>query len=457
LTNGPSFANDVQNMLVPILLLLFDLALPVGQRPPTNPNAARGEAIVAFLRQEKFADVVSQLQPAIAAALTESQLRTAWTGLADQVGAFKQVIATHVVASSGMQVAVVTCQFERALIDVQVGFDAEGRIGALLMRPSTSPAAAAAYTPPPYATPAVYTETDVTVGTGTAWALPGTLTLPVGAGPFPMVVLVHGSGANDRDETVGPNKPFKDLALGLASQGVGVLRYEKRTKQYPGRLAAVPTATVKDEVIDDALAAVTLARSTPRVDRTRVFVLGHSLGGKLAPRIGAADATVKGLIVMAGATASAPQAIVDQMRYMAMLDGKIDPPEQQQIDEAMKVAAQITALTPADAGKPQMYQGAAASYWLDLRGYDPPTAAKDLKQPMLVLQGERDYQVTMADFGKWKAALGGRANVVFHSYAPLNHLFMPGTGPGNPGEYGIGGHVPEGVIHDIATWIQAQR
>ena len=441
----------------PIVLLLLTLALPVPQQPPANPYAAKGEAVVALLRQEKFADVVSQLQPAIAAALTEPQLRTAWMTLAGQVGPFQQVVSTRVVASGGMQVAVVTCQFERALIDVQVGFDAEGRIGALVMRPSVAAAAAAAYTPPPYATSSAYSETDVIIGAGTPWTLPGTLTMPLGAGPFPVVVLVHGSGPNDRDETIGPNKPFKDLALGLASQGVGVLRYEKRTKQYPGRLAGVLTATVKDEVIDDALAAVTLARSSLRVDRARVFVLGHSLGGTLAPRIGAADADLKGLIVMAGAVASIPQAIVDQMRHLAMLDGRIDPPEQQQIDEALKVAAQITALTPADAGKPQMYQGAAASYWLDLRGYDPPTAAKALKQPMLVLQGERDYQVTMADFGKWKDALGGRADVVFHSYAPLNHLFIPGTGPANPGEYGIAGHVPENVVRDIATWVQAQR
>jgi len=443
--------------MIPVLILLLALVLPTSQQPPVNPIAVKGEAIVTLLRQEKFADVVDQLQPALAAALTEPQLRAGWTGLTGQVGSLQRIVSTRVVPSAGMQVAVVTCQFERALVDVQIGFDAGGRIGALVMRPSVAPAAAAAYSPPPYAAPSAYTETEVTVGIGTSWPLPGTLTMPVGAGPFPVVVLVHGSGANDRDETIGPNKTFKDLALGLASQGVGVLRYEKRTKQYPGKLAGVATATVKDEVIDDALAGVSLARSTPRVDRARVFVAGHSLGGTLVPRIGAADPALRGLIVMAGAVGSLPQAVIDQMRYMAMLDGQIDPPEQQQIDEAMKAAATIDALTPADAGNPQLYGGAAASYWLDLRGYDPPALAKGLKQPMLILQGERDYQVTMADFGKWKAALGSRADVVFHSYAPLNHLFLPGTGPGNPGEYGLAGHVPEAVIRDIATWIQAQR
>src|SRR6185369_4322477 len=91
----------------------------------------------------------------------------------------------------------------------------------------------AAYQPPAYVVPSMFREQELTVGAGTEWALPATLTLPTGTGPFPAVVLVHGSGPNDRDETIGPNKPFQDLAQGLASQGIAVLRYEKRTKQHP--------------------------------------------------------------------------------------------------------------------------------------------------------------------------------------------------------------------------------
>jgi dienelactone hydrolase len=96
------------------------------------------------------------------------------------------------------------------------------------------------------------------------------------------------SGPNDRDETIGPNKPFQDLAWGLASQGIAVLRYDKRTRVYPAQFVALPNATVKEETIDDALAAVALLRNTPNIDQHRIFVLGHSLGGMLVPRIGLA-------------------------------------------------------------------------------------------------------------------------------------------------------------------------
>ncbi len=117
------------------------------------------------------------------------------------------------------------------------------RLSGLSMRP---PAPEVPYAPPDYAVAGAYTEREVTVGSG-EWALPGTLTMPAGPGRFPAVVLVHGSGPNDRDETFGPNKTFKDLALGLASRGVAVLRYDKRTKVYGAKIAPLKQFTVKEE------------------------------------------------------------------------------------------------------------------------------------------------------------------------------------------------------------------
>ena len=165
---------------------------------------------------------------------------------------------------------------------------------------------------------------------------------------------------------------------------------------------------MKQEVVDDVLEAVKVLRANPKVDRARVFVLGHSLGAMLVPRIGAADPSLAGLIVMAGPARSLEDAILEQTRYIAMADGTISPDEQSQIDAAAKLSARVKALTPDDAKSAAAIFGAPASYWLDLRGYDPPSAAKALTQPLLVLQGERDYQVTMAEFEKWKASLAGR-------------------------------------------------
>jgi dienelactone hydrolase len=309
------------------------------------------------------------------------------------------------------------------------------------------------YQPPAYVNPAAFSEKDVLVGTGDK-ALPGTLTMPMGNGPFPAVVLVHGSGPNDRDETIGPNKPFRDLAWGLASQGIAVLRYEKRTKVHPEQFTA--NSTVKEETIDDAIAAVSLLRQTAQIDSQKVYVLGHSLGGMLIPRIGTMiDPNVAGFIILAGNTRPLEDLLIEQITYIVSVDGKISGEEQAQIDIIKQQVAniknpQLSSAVPAS----ELPFGIPAAYWLDLRDYRPAAIAQTLQQPMLILQGERDYQVTMVDFQGWQQALASRQNVVFKSYSDLNHLFMEGSGKSTPGEYLMAGHVSETVINDIANWIK---
>ena len=132
-------------------------------------------------------------------------------------------------------------------------------------------------------------------------------------------MLVHGSGPNDRDETLGPNKPFRDLAWGLADRGIAVLRYDKRTSVYGGKMAGNKNLTVREETIDDALLAVKLLRGRPDIDPKRIFILGHSLGGMVAPRIGADDPSLAGLIILAGATRPLPDVAREQLEYIASL------------------------------------------------------------------------------------------------------------------------------------------
>jgi dienelactone hydrolase len=315
---------------------------------------------------------------------------------------------------------------------------------------------AAEYHPPDYVASTAFSERQITVGAGTEWALPATLTLPTGKGPFPAVVLVHGSGPNDRDETLGPNKPFQDLAWGLGSQGIAVLRYDKRTLVHRGKLSALPNLTVKEETIDDALAAVALLRQTPDIDLKRIFVLGHSLGGMLVPRIGLADRNVAGFIIFAGATRPLEDEWVRQYEYIYGLDGQLTPKEQAEIDDYKRQATRIKQLTTADASRSnkELLLYVPPGYWLDLRGYFPPTDATKLKQPLLILQGERDYNVTMHSFRDWQRALATRADVSFKSYPKLDHLFLEGTGPASDADYVRPRNIPKYVVDDIAAWIK---
>jgi dienelactone hydrolase len=417
------------------------------QAPPGASRVPDAEGIVDAIVAGKFTAVMSRFDATMKASITEEALRNGWASTLAQVGAFVRRGTAREEPNAQYRAVLIPCEFERGKLDLTVVFDAAGAIAGLSMRPAASP-----YVPPPYVDAAKYTERAVTVGSG-EWALPGTLAIPAGAGPFPAVILVHGSGPNDRDGSVGPNKPLKDLALGLATQGIAVVRYDKRTLTHATRVAPLKQFTVKEETIDDALAALALLRNEPLVDKDRIYVLGHSLGGMVAPRI-AADVRLAGMIVMAGAVRPLAQSILEQYDYLFRADGKVSEAEQKELDVAKQLVADVAKLTPADAASGRIIGGAPASYWLDLRGFDPPAAAAALTKRILVLQGARDYQVTVADFEKWKAALGSRPNATLRLYPALNHLFLPGEGKSLPAEYSVPGHVPVDVIRDIAEFVQ---
>ncbi|HEX6162603.1 MAG TPA: alpha/beta fold hydrolase [Vicinamibacterales bacterium] len=410
---------------------------------------ARGQDVVARLVSGDVEPLLPSFTEKMQAAANANFLRRLIPGLIAQLGPFKSQTGARFEQQGVMRVVLVSCAFERGNVEIRVAFDPKDRIGGLGVPP---PAPAVPYTTATYVTPALFRDDAITVDAG-GWPLPGVLSMPAGEGPFPGVVLVHGSGPNDRDETVGSNKPFRDLAEGLASRGIAVLRYDKRTRAHAANVASLSAFTVKEEVVDDAVAAVKKLRDTRGIRPDRVFVLGHSLGAMLAPRIAAADNTIAGLIIMAAPARPLEQAIVDQTRYLALLDGSISPEEQQAIDGALKLAADVAALKPDDPPITSTTISAPASYWLDLRGYDAPAAAARLTLPMLVLQGARDYQVTMEDFAAWRRAVGSRDNVTVKSYPALNHLFIAGSGASTPAEYLRAGHVDAAVVLDIAAWI----
>jgi len=447
-----AFMKTIQLPACGLILLSFLLARPVVARAVQEPDAdvaRRAETFVDLLASGRFDEAFETFDEKMRGALPVANLRAAWTSTTQAAGAFDRRISARAETRGAFRIGVVTCAFARANVDVQLVLNAEGKVSGFSMRPATSGVVSG---PPSYARPEAYTEQEVTAGAA-GWPLPGVLTVPVGDGPFPAVILVHGSGPQDRDGSVGPNRVFRDIALGLATNGVAVLRYEKRSREHAKRLNENVRITVREEVIDDVLAGAALLRRSPRIDPVRVFVIGHSLGGMLAPRILDADPTLAGAVVLAGAVRPIERSIIEQTRYLLVADGQLTDDERDQLMAAERLAASVRALTPADVGKPESIGGAPASYWLDLRGYDPPVLASRLASPFLILQGERDYQVTMADFARWRAALESRANVTLTSYPALNHMFMVGTGPSLPSEYLAPGHVDAQVVNDIARWI----
>jgi dienelactone hydrolase len=405
-------------------------------QPAADPAATARKALDLLLGG-KYADLTPLFTPEMRKDLSEAAL----TKLGTQIqgfGALAKIDEPSVQKTGANTIVVFPVHFEKQNINARYVVNQGGLVAGMFLLPGEVP-----WQRPPYSKPDSFTERAVTIGAD-EWKLPGTLTVPVGAGPFPAVVLVHGSGPKDRDETVGGTKMFRDLAEGLASRGIAVLRYDKRTLVYRAKMAGLHGMTVHEETGEDAVRAAALLREQKEIDPKRVYVLGHSLGGYVAPRIAEEDGKLAGLILLAANARPLEDLIVEQAQYLG-----VPAKDFEGIQAAVK---RVKALEPADADAPNLL-GMPVSYLLDLKGYDPVALAKRVGIPVLVLQGERDFESTMKDFALWKAGLAGRKDAVFHSYPALNHLFVPGEGKSTEAEYRKPGHVAPEVIDEIAKWL----
>ncbi|MGW2324808.1 alpha/beta hydrolase family protein [Streptomyces sp. NPDC001700] len=272
-------------------------------------------SLVVLLREDRFTEAVELFAPPLRAVVSAEALRLAWLTEATGRGGVREIEPSAVVAGDGDPVHVrtpVTCVNGSFMMVTSVGGD--GLLHGLRMAPDSD----VEWQPPHYADSARFTERDVSLGTGPL-TVSGTLSLPVGPGPWPAAVLLSGGGAFDRDGSSGPNKPLKDLAWGLAAREVAVLRFDKVTFAHPDRL---PSAfTMADEYLPHALAAVRLLQQQPEVAPDRVYLLGHSMGGKVAPRIAAADpsTSIAGLVLLAADTQPMHEAAVRVARHLAAL------------------------------------------------------------------------------------------------------------------------------------------
>lgn len=299
-----------------------------------------------------------------------------------------------------------------------------------------------------------FSERDFPIGQD-GQALPGTLALPDGEGPFPAVVLVHGSGPHDRDGTFGPNRPLRDIAHGLAGRGIAVLRYDKRTRVHPFAFASNPEAGVDEESTDDAVAAIAALRATPGIDPERVFVFGHSLGAMLAPRIVQRAEAAAGGILFAASARKLLDLIPEQMARMARLQGNeaAAASAEAMLDRLADATARLRAGETLAAAEAPL--GLSVAYLRSTEALDPVAEARALEQPLLIMHGGRDIQVTALDWQAWQDAFDADPRVTLRHYPELGHLGIP-SDPDDPlAAYQQPGRVDESLLDDVAAWILA--
>lgn len=299
----------------------------------------------------------------------------------------------------------------------------------------------------------------IVVGEGTKYPLKGILTLPENiSAPVPAVIFVHGSGASNMDEKVGKLTPFKDLAEGLASHGIASVRYDKRSFAHGLKLVKEKNVTVKMETIEDAVLATELLKTDDRIDSDNIFIVGHSMGAMLAPRIDAEGGKYKGLILMAGSPRRLEEIMLDQNKeVLRSTKGFVHWIVKKQVAKLSAMFDGLYELSNEDAKKVKVGGGTTLYYFKEMGEHRAEDYLRKLEKPVLIMQGEKDFQATAEkDFLAYQELLAGKDNVTFKLYEGLNHAFVPsiyGELMKAKQEYNVEQHIGESVIGDIAQWI----
>ena len=436
-----------------IAMLLALVLLATGSAFANDFNLEAEEVFDALLAGD-FAAIAERFDENMAAVLDADGLAQSWSAVAPMLGDYLGRGEVEVNAQGDCFVAMLEARFANSKLKVQIAFDADGRIAGMQMQPVAPETAAEEET-------GAWTEVELTVEADPAYPLGATLCLPEGGeGLPPVVVLVQGSGSSDRNEAVLQNAPFRDIAHGLAELGVATLRYDKRTFVYPECAGdSGLDIDIRAEMLDDVNAAIDLMRTDARVDGSRIFVLGHSLGGMMVPAIAAENPDLAGAISMAGSLRRLWEIVYDQNQEAIAAYDAVELPEAQRAALDAQVA-QIEAdmevfRTGIDGlADDALLLGVPVRYWRSLEQYAGDHFLDAIDLPLLILQGDADFQVYAdVDYPLWQEALAGRDNVTFCLYEGLNHLMMPTQGLRDTTEYVTPSHVRADVIADIADFV----
>ena len=389
--------------------------------------------IISLLKEKDYSKSYSYFDETAKTKISETILKDTSEKLETQLGKFKSIIETN---NEGVTLFYYS-DFENIKLDIKISFNENNKIVGFFFVPHKEFKKENSL------------GKDLNIKSNNI-ELKGTILVPEIGNLKKLVIFVHGSGPNDRDETIFENKPFKDIAENLYTRGISSYRFDKRTLSNPESFN--DKSTIDDEVTNDIINIVAYLKNDTQFSNYEIIVLGHSLGAYLLPRIANNSNQISKIILLAGNARPLDNLIEEQYNFIYKLN-----PTSELKNELEKVNKQVSFLNSKlfnlETSKENLPLNLSAHYWKSIIDYKPLIEIQIVKIPILILQGERDYQVTMKDFKLWKTSLKTNKKAKFISYPKLNHLFMTGENPSEPKEYTIKGIVDEKVITDINNFI----
>jgi len=410
----------------------------------------RADSFFDTMDKGNFEEAHGFFDESVKGQISSDELKLFWLRLGNSLGTYQSVDGAKNSVKGDYFEVTLTCGFSKGSQTFTFVFNKSEKLLGFFVTPQ---ATEAEYAAPAYADTTLYSEKEISIKFEEG-QMAGIFTSPKNLASFPVVIMVHGSGPSDMDETVGPNKPFKDLAAGLAAKGIGSIRYVKRSMVYPRSFNKA--FTVKEETIDDALTAITLASTLPGVNKSQIYLLGHSLGGMLAPRIAALAPSLNGIILAAAPARKLSELIAEQNAFIYKASGDTTTAGKQQFIESSNEIDRSRLLKLGDIAPDSVILGAPASYWIDLNNYDQLATSKRIKNRILILQGAHDFQVSVQDFNIWRTSLAANKNVSFKLYPDLNHLLSSQKEKGTGAQYRTPANVSQVLINDISLWIKGK-
>lgn len=436
------------NRLIPLIIFLFGF---------TNINAQSDSVCidiatksVEWLNTNNAESLCLRYDKAVAAKLSASTTASIWNQIEAQFGEFVEVDTLVTNTANGNFIVDQVLEFENNYLKYRLSFNANNEIAGIFFTPYRTAKAAAESTK-------VYKETKCSF-VNDEIEFPAILCTPKQQKSKAVVILVHGSGPNDMDETIGPNKIFKQIANKLAKYGIASLRYDKRSfLAQQGNIGKINT-DINSIVVSDAVAAAKFMHSIDSLENLPRIIVGHSLGAFMAPKIGLESANVDAIVMLAANARPLEDLIIEQYKYLYAQDG-ISKEEKKEIKAMKKKVKNVKKLEKYVAkGKVvELPLTNDTAFWLSLNNYKPLKTISNLQMPILIMQGGRDYQVSMDDFRIWHSNVRNSINKdqTFVYYSGLNHLFIKGNTKSYPSEYNKKAEVSENMIRDLSDWIKS--